>query len=67
MPILELKNVSKSYGEGAQKTEVLRDISLSIDEGEFLAIVGFSGRSSSFEYAWSPSTRSRFGLTGNTV
>jgi len=43
MPILELKNVSKSYGTGASKVEVLKDINLSVEEGEFVAIVGFSG------------------------
>ncbi|CAO3440213.1 ABC transporter ATP-binding protein [Azospirillum endophyticum] len=39
MAILDLKGVSKSYGT----TQVLRDIDLSIEEGEFVAIVGFSG------------------------
>ncbi|PWC34626.1 nitrate ABC transporter ATP-binding protein [Azospirillum sp. TSO35-2] len=39
MAILDLKGVSKSYGA----TPVLRDIDLSIEEGEFVAIVGFSG------------------------
>jgi nitrate/nitrite transport system ATP-binding protein len=39
MSHLELRNVSKSYG----KTEVLSDINLSIEEGEFVALIGFSG------------------------
>lgn len=43
MAFLELKNVSKSYGTGAEKTEVLRDINLSVEEGEFICIIGFSG------------------------
>ena len=43
MAFLELKNVSKSYGSGDERTEVLRDVNLSIDEGEFVAIVGYSG------------------------
>lgn len=41
--IAEFKNVSKWYGEGENRTEVLRDINLTIREGEFLAIVGFTG------------------------
>jgi len=43
MAFLELKNVSKGYGSGAQRAEVLRDINLSIAEGEFVAIIGYSG------------------------
>ncbi len=43
MSFLELTGVSKSYGIGAARTEVLRDINLSIEEGEFVAIVGYSG------------------------
>ncbi|OUV71778.1 MAG: nitrate/sulfonate/bicarbonate ABC transporter ATP-binding protein [Flavobacteriales bacterium TMED123] len=43
MAFLELNGVSKAYGSGTDRTEVLADISLSIEEGEFVAIVGFSG------------------------
>ncbi|MEM9030392.1 MAG: nitrate ABC transporter ATP-binding protein [Pseudomonadota bacterium] len=43
MSFLELQRVSKSYGEAAQRTDVLSDINLSVEEGEFVAIVGFSG------------------------
>jgi len=43
MAFLELQGVAKSYGTAAAKTEVLKDINLSIEEGEFVAIVGFSG------------------------
>lgn len=43
MAILELNNVSKSFGVGSNKIDVLTDINLSVNEGEFLAIVGFSG------------------------
>jgi nitrate/nitrite transport system ATP-binding protein len=42
-PFLELRGVSKSFGEGPHRTEVLSGINLSMAEGEFLAIVGFSG------------------------
>lgn len=41
--ILELRNVSKSFGQGAKRVEVLKNINLTIEEGEFIAIVGFSG------------------------
>lgn len=40
---LELRNVSKGYGEGNTRTEVLSDINLKIEESEFVAIVGFTG------------------------
>lgn len=43
MSFLSIKNVSKSYGSGAAKTNVLSNINLEVEEGEFLAIVGFSG------------------------
>src|SRR5262245_45651806 len=43
MPFLELRNVSKGYGANGSRSEVLRDINLSIEKGEFVAIVGFSG------------------------
>jgi nitrate/nitrite transport system ATP-binding protein len=43
MSLLEMCSVSKGYGVGALRTEVLRDVSLQVEEGEFLAIVGFSG------------------------
>jgi len=43
MPFLQLKNVSKGFGQGPARNEVLQHIHLSVEEGEFLAIVGFSG------------------------
>lgn len=43
MAFLELNNVCKSYGEGSKKTEVLQNINLHVEEGEFIAIVGFTG------------------------
>jgi nitrate/nitrite transport system ATP-binding protein len=40
---VELNNVHKSFGSAGARTEVLRDIELRIAEGEFVAIVGYSG------------------------
>jgi nitrate/nitrite transport system ATP-binding protein len=43
MAFLELREVSKSYGNGPTRSQVLSSIDLQIEEGEFVAIVGFSG------------------------
>ena len=43
MAFLEIRNVSKGFGEGANRNPILKDINLSVAEGEFIAIVGFSG------------------------
>jgi nitrate/nitrite transport system ATP-binding protein len=43
MAILELKAVSKGYGPASSRTEVLRRIDLAVEEGELLAVLGFSG------------------------
>jgi len=43
MSFLALNNINKSYGSGHNKSDVLSNINLDIKEGEFVAIVGFSG------------------------
>ncbi len=43
MSILSFKNISKSYGSGATKIEVLQNIDLQVQEHEFVVILGFSG------------------------
>lgn len=43
MAFFELKGIRKAYGTGNCRAEVLRGIDLSIEEGEFVAVVGFSG------------------------
>jgi putative ABC transport system ATP-binding protein len=42
-PIVQIKNLFKSYRRGSQILSVLSDITLDIDEGEFLALMGPSG------------------------
>tara|TARA_R110000824_G_scaffold390760_13_gene587866 strand:+ start:30634 stop:31098 length:465 start_codon:yes stop_codon:yes gene_type:complete len=43
LSILEINGLSKSYGSGTTRSDVLSNINLSVEEGEFIAIVGFSG------------------------
>jgi putative ABC transport system ATP-binding protein len=43
MPLVELRNVSKIYRLGEEEIRALDDISLDIDEGEFISIIGPSG------------------------
>ena len=43
MGILTFENVSKSFGEGTAREDVLNDIDLDVAEGEFVVILGFSG------------------------
>ena len=41
--IIRMSGVRKLYGEGENRLEVLKGISLEVDDGEFLAILGPSG------------------------
>ena len=43
VPVVRLRDVTKSYGTGTAKTQVLRGVSLDIDQGELVALVGQSG------------------------
>jgi putative ABC transport system ATP-binding protein len=43
VPIVRLRDITKSYGTGAAKAQVLRGVSFDVDGGEFVALVGQSG------------------------
>lgn len=42
-PMLEIKNLSKQYGTGAQATQAVRDISFTIERGSFFGLLGPNG------------------------
>ena len=43
MPLVELRNVSKIYRLGGEEIRALDDVTLDIDSGEFISIIGPSG------------------------
>lgn len=43
MKILEVKNLSKTYGKGDTMVKALDNVSFSVEQGEFVAIIGPSG------------------------
>lgn len=43
MEILKVEHLTKVYGAGETATRALEDVSFSVEEGEFIAIVGSSG------------------------
>ena len=42
-PLLKLNNITKTYGNGTLQVQVLHGIDITIEEGEFVAIMGPSG------------------------
>jgi putative ABC transport system ATP-binding protein len=43
MPLIQIENITKTYTTGDVKVHALRGVSLNIDNGEFVAIMGASG------------------------
>lgn len=42
-PILEISDVTKTFGRTHELTTVLSDVNLSVQEGDFVSIIGYSG------------------------
>lgn len=42
-PVIEIKNIKKEYVMGSQVIAALKDVSLSINKGEYVALMGPSG------------------------
>ena len=43
MEILKVQNLCKTYGTGEAKVDALKNVSFSLEKGEFVAVVGESG------------------------
>jgi nitrate/nitrite transport system ATP-binding protein len=43
MTYLKIENVDKHFDRGGQRSEVLKDVSLDIRQGEVISIIGHSG------------------------
>ena len=43
MEILRIENLCKTYGKGEAKVNALKNVSFSLEKGEFAAVVGESG------------------------
>ena len=71
MKIIECQNIVKTYINGDNSTTVLKDVSFSIDKGEFVAITGPSGSGKSTIMhiigALDTPTLGRFSIDGNDV
>ena len=43
MSLIECKNINRYFGEGDNRVHILKNINLSIEKGDFVAIIGQSG------------------------
>jgi putative ABC transport system ATP-binding protein len=43
MSVLELRSISRSYGQGAAQVDALSDVNLAVEAGELVAVMGPSG------------------------
>jgi putative ABC transport system ATP-binding protein len=69
--MIEVRNINKEYVNGAETTQVLKDVSFKVDKGEFIAIMGPSGSGKSTLMhilgALDTPTSGKYFLDGNDV
>lgn len=52
MEILKVENLTKTYGKGANKIDAVDNISFTVEKGDFVAIIGASGRVNQHYYTY---------------
>ena len=63
MPILELKGVTKEYGQGHTLVQALKPTDFQLEAGQFVAIIGPSGSGTDlFLYDWGHGSDYIFGI-----
>ena len=52
--MIKLNKINKSFGEGLSEVHVLKNLSLDVNTGEFVAVMGKSGwgKDDAFKYSW---------------
>ena len=43
MPVIDIHHINKYYGQGENRVHVLKDVNLTVERGDFVAIIGQSG------------------------
>ena len=52
MEILRVENLSKIYGKGEMQVKAIDNVSFTVDEGEFVAIVGASRKRKIYSFTF---------------
>ena len=50
--MIKLNKINKSFGEGLSEVHVLKNLSLDVNTGEFVAVMGKLWKDDAFKYSW---------------